>query len=100
MPGFRDGGRRTSAGAVGAIRARVRSDDLPDGGEPPALAEGDRPEQVHRAAEIGGRLGISPGTARVHIERILGKLGLTSRVQIATWIVRNAGPELVRSTKA
>lgn len=45
-------------------------------------------------AEIGGRLGISAGTARVHIERILSKLGLTSRVQIATWIVRNTGDEL------
>jgi DNA-binding CsgD family transcriptional regulator len=44
---------------------------------------------------------ISPGTARIHVERILGKLGLTSRVQIATWIVKGhtagrAGKDAVR----
>ena len=37
--------------------------------------------------EIAGRLVISPGTARIHVERILGKLGRTSRVQIATWVL-------------
>jgi non-specific serine/threonine protein kinase len=41
-------------------------------------------------SEIAERLGITTGTARIHIERILSKLGLNSRVQIATWIVRNA----------
>jgi predicted ATPase/DNA-binding NarL/FixJ family response regulator len=35
--------------------------------------------------QIAERLVISTGTARIHVERILGKLGLTSRVQIATW---------------
>jgi non-specific serine/threonine protein kinase len=40
---------------------------------------------------IGQRLGIAQGTARIHVERILGKLGLTSRVQIATWAVLNPG---------
>jgi len=39
-------------------------------------------------ARIAERLAIAPGTARIHVERILGKLGLTSRVQIATWVVR------------
>jgi DNA-binding NarL/FixJ family response regulator len=39
-------------------------------------------------AQIADALVISPGTARIHVERILGKLGLTSRVQIATWVVR------------
>jgi non-specific serine/threonine protein kinase len=35
--------------------------------------------------EIADRLVISPGTVKIHVERILGKLGRTSRVQIATW---------------
>ena len=38
--------------------------------------------------QIATRLVIAPGTVRIHVERILGKLGLTSRVQVATWIVR------------
>ncbi|HEV8403496.1 MAG TPA: LuxR C-terminal-related transcriptional regulator [Candidatus Limnocylindrales bacterium] len=37
--------------------------------------------------QIGTALFVSPGTVRMHVERILGKLGLTSRVQIATWMV-------------
>jgi DNA-binding CsgD family transcriptional regulator/tetratricopeptide (TPR) repeat protein len=37
--------------------------------------------------QIAERLVISPGTVRIHVERILGKLGRTSRVQIATWVV-------------
>ena len=37
--------------------------------------------------EIAERLVISPGTVRIHVERILGKLGRTSRVQVATWVV-------------
>jgi DNA-binding NarL/FixJ family response regulator len=37
--------------------------------------------------QIAERLFISPGTVRIHVERILGKLGRTSRVQIATWVV-------------
>ena len=36
---------------------------------------------------IADRLGMAPGTARIHVERILAKLGLTSRVQVATWVV-------------
>ena len=38
--------------------------------------------------QIGSRLSISGGTARIHVERILAKLGATSRVQIATWVLR------------
>jgi predicted ATPase/DNA-binding CsgD family transcriptional regulator len=37
--------------------------------------------------QIAERLFISAGTVRGHVEQILGKLGLTSRVQVATWIV-------------
>jgi len=41
--------------------------------------------------QIAHRLGIAHGTVRIHVERILGKLGLTSRVQVATWVVRTGG---------
>jgi non-specific serine/threonine protein kinase len=37
--------------------------------------------------QIAEHLFISPGTVRIHVERILSKLGRTSRVQIATWVV-------------
>ena len=36
--------------------------------------------------EIGDRLVITPGTARVHVAHILDKLGLRSRAQIAAWV--------------
>jgi len=41
--------------------------------------------------EIATRLSIAPGTVRIHVERVIGKLGLTSRVQVATWVVRTEG---------
>jgi DNA-binding NarL/FixJ family response regulator len=34
-------------------------------------------------AEIGLKLGITTGTAKIHVERILNKLGLTDRTQAA-----------------
>jgi DNA-binding NarL/FixJ family response regulator len=37
--------------------------------------------------QIGEELVITEGTARVHVEHILGKLNLHSRVQLATWAV-------------
>ena len=43
-------------------------------------------------ARIAERLAIAPGTARIHVERILGKLGFTSRVQIARLIL--GGPSV------
>ena len=39
--------------------------------------------------EMGRRLRITEGTARVHVERILAKLNLHSRVQLAIWAIRN-----------
>jgi predicted ATPase/DNA-binding NarL/FixJ family response regulator len=39
--------------------------------------------------EIADRLVIAPGTVKIHVERILGKLGRTSRVQIATWAMED-----------
>lgn len=38
--------------------------------------------------EIAAELGISERTARTHVSRILGKLGVTSRTQAALWAVR------------
>ncbi|NGY63180.1 LuxR family transcriptional regulator [Lentzea sp. NEAU-D13] len=38
--------------------------------------------------EIAARLVISQRTAEGHVERILAKLGFSSRTQLATWIVR------------
>jgi non-specific serine/threonine protein kinase len=38
--------------------------------------------------EIAAVLVISPGTARIHVDHILGKLGFRSRAEIAAWAVR------------
>jgi DNA-binding CsgD family transcriptional regulator len=43
-----------------------------------------------RNREIAARLGISPHTARRHTERVLGKLGIASRAQVAEGISRPA----------
>ncbi|MFD0662112.1 response regulator transcription factor [Thermocatellispora tengchongensis] len=40
-------------------------------------------------AEIAQALVISPGTVKVHIERILAKLGLRTRVQAAVYAHRH-----------
>ena len=40
-------------------------------------------------AAIAAELVISTGTAKVHVARILGKLDLHSRAQLAGWAVRN-----------
>jgi predicted ATPase/DNA-binding CsgD family transcriptional regulator len=48
--------------------------------------------------QIAERLVISPGTVRIHVERILGKLGRTSRVQVATWVMdQRARTEVVET---
>ncbi|RZL84343.1 MAG: tetratricopeptide repeat protein [Rhodococcus sp. (in: high G+C Gram-positive bacteria)] len=39
---------------------------------------------------IAARLVISPRTAQGHVERVLTKLGFTSRAQIAAWVVEQA----------
>jgi len=36
--------------------------------------------------QIAARLVISPRTAETHVEKILSKLGFTSRSQIAAWV--------------
>jgi DNA-binding NarL/FixJ family response regulator len=38
--------------------------------------------------EIAARLVIAQRTAEAHVERILAKLGLASRTQLATWITQ------------
>ena len=48
--------------------------------------------------QIAAQLAIAEGTSRIHVERILGKLGLRSRAQVAAWAVRH--PELCLSTDA
>jgi DNA-binding CsgD family transcriptional regulator len=35
--------------------------------------------------EMADRLGIGEGTARIHVGRVLSKLGLRSRWQVAAW---------------
>ncbi|MBL1102625.1 response regulator transcription factor [Streptomyces sp. 205] len=42
--------------------------------------------------EIATKLVISPRTAGTHVANILGKLGFTSRTQIATWAVEHRAP--------
>jgi DNA-binding CsgD family transcriptional regulator len=44
--------------------------------------------QARTNREIGAALRISPGTARTHVEHVLAKLGLRSRVEVAAWAVR------------
>ncbi|WP_030442740.1 ATP-binding protein [Actinoplanes subtropicus] len=39
--------------------------------------------------EIAAKLVISPRTVDGHVERILAKLGFTSRTQVAVWVARN-----------
>jgi DNA-binding CsgD family transcriptional regulator len=36
--------------------------------------------------DIAQQLGISKRTVDAHLERIVGKLGFSSRVQLATWL--------------
>jgi predicted ATPase/DNA-binding CsgD family transcriptional regulator len=41
--------------------------------------------------EIAAKLGISKRTVDAHIEHIFGKLGVSSRVQLATWLTSSGG---------
>jgi predicted ATPase/DNA-binding NarL/FixJ family response regulator len=52
--------------------------------------------------QIGQALVITEGTARVHVERVLGKLELHSRAQLAAWALRhdNLGDEACLSPDA
>jgi DNA-binding NarL/FixJ family response regulator len=39
--------------------------------------------------EISNLLFVSQGTVKIHVEHILAKLGMGSRVQLAVWAMRN-----------
>lgn len=68
-------------------------------GEPPPQRHNVLTPREHQIAElvaegltnrqIAQRLVIAPGTVKTHVERILGKLGMNTRVQIATWVSRD-----------
>ena len=47
--------------------------------------------------EIAAKLVISRRTAEGHVDHILGKLGFTSRVQIAAWVAEHRPPDQSRS---
>jgi len=40
---------------------------------------------------IAAQLGVSARTAESHVARILTKLGVANRVQVATWVLRMRG---------
>lgn len=43
-----------------------------------------------RNKEIGEQLGIATGTAKIHVEHILGKLGVERRGQAVAWFARTS----------
>ena len=82
-------GRRMSLPETAAF-ALAAADDPASADPLAALTQRER-EVAHLAArgltnrEIAAALGLAEGTARVHVEHILGKLGLHSRAQLAAW---------------
>ena len=48
-----------------------------------------------RNRQIGAALGISERTVDKHVERILRKLGVRVRTEVAAWVVANGGPALL-----
>jgi DNA-binding CsgD family transcriptional regulator len=51
----------------------------------------------HTDRQLAARLTITPGTAGVHVQRILDKLGLHSRWEVAAW-ARGAVPQAASAT--
>jgi predicted ATPase/DNA-binding CsgD family transcriptional regulator len=76
--GDRDAPASTAAAAPGGLTRREREVAV-------LLAEG----LTNR--EIADRLVISLRTAETHVDHILGKLGLTSRVGVASWVAEHLG---------
>jgi non-specific serine/threonine protein kinase len=68
--------------------------------EPPGLALTRREREVaeliaagnHSDREIAAKLTISPTTAGLHVQRLLAKLGLHSRWEVAAWVNGSATP--------
>ena len=85
-----------SPGAAAALMERLRSQHVEP--EPEVCgAENLSPRELEvlrlvargmQNSEIAGELHISPRTAKNHVSSILGKLGLTNRIEAATYAVR------------
>jgi len=75
-PSAADGADGTRAGPLGALTPRER--------QVVTLIAGGRGNKA-----IAEELGISPATAARHVANILGKLGFSSRTQIAVWATDN-----------
>jgi DNA-binding NarL/FixJ family response regulator len=85
-----------SPGAAAALMERLRSQHVEP--EPEVCgAENLSPRELEvlrlvargmENSEIAGELHISPRTAKNHVSSILGKLGLTNRIEAATYAVR------------
>ncbi|HEY1619136.1 MAG TPA: LuxR C-terminal-related transcriptional regulator [Streptosporangiaceae bacterium] len=85
-------GDAPGAGAGGSAPGRGRGGGLPRLGEPGALTA--REMEIARLVTrglsnrgIAAELTISPATAARHVANIFGKLGFTSRAQVAAWTV-------------
>jgi DNA-binding CsgD family transcriptional regulator len=42
---------------------------------------------------IAGQLGLTPGTVTVYVQRIKRRLKLTSRAEIAAWVIARRNPD-------
>lgn len=100
-------GERRFEAAVSAARASAPADAVADAlgevQEAPPAGEVSRPTLSRREREVAAliadglsnrevaqRLVLSPRTVESHVERIMNRLGVNSRTQIATWMARNA----------
>jgi two-component system nitrate/nitrite response regulator NarL len=69
-------------------------DELRGGGERPSLSPREREILAHLAGgasnkEIARELAVAESTVKIHVQHILRKLGLSSRVQAAVWAAEN-----------
>jgi DNA-binding CsgD family transcriptional regulator len=78
---FEDGLAVLPAAAVGARQRALRAPLTPRELQVARLIAGGRSNK-----QIAAQLVISPRTAEGHVERILAKLGFTSRAQAAAWV--------------
>lgn len=105
-------GRALSYDDAIALALDANRDDIPavtvDGGEGSFALRTLTPREREVAAlvaegltnrQIADRLCVSEGTARTHVERILGKLGVHSRVQVATLVTEQTLPRGGKTSK-